>query len=215
MIFFENVWKTAVPDAVYVRTMSQLSESTSYYNDTTTYLNALNLKFGLALASQTANGQPGQIDYQTAANENTVVTLFRTFFSFVHQQFSDTSSSANPDFSSWAGNVDVDFVSRQMSNNEYIVTLNSMETALYQIVLGPTLQPRASVTQAIQQTLNLEVADQSGIRNKEKKKPNTTNLQTKKTNNQLRFDQTIKSQISLSSSINMEHIMSRQLWLVE
>jgi hypothetical protein len=45
-----------VPDDVYVRTVSELYESTEYYNDTATYINALNLKVGLNIKGQPKDG---------------------------------------------------------------------------------------------------------------------------------------------------------------
>jgi len=120
-----------VPDDVFVRTAAEIYATNRFFESSQQYVNFLLLKLGLGIDASTSNGSSSA----TGGNSNT------------------NSSAFN--LSSFSGDVDVTFTTNTLKDNQHIVIVNTLESGLWQLVVGPSITPRLKVQQDINQTVLL------------------------------------------------------------
>lgn len=97
-----------VPDYVYTRTIAQTDSSVQYFETIQEYTSYLALGLGLELQTAVSNSQNG------------------------------LSNVTGPSPGTFSGSLDVNYYSRRLSETNTLVITNTLDTALWQLVLGPT-----------------------------------------------------------------------------
>jgi hypothetical protein len=115
-----------VPDEVFVRTVAEISATNRFFESSQDYVNNLLLTLGLSIDKAASNSSA-----------------------------SAPTNSSNFSLSSFSGSVDVTYQTSQLSDNQHIAISNTLESGLWQLVVGPSLSPRLKVQQDINDTINL------------------------------------------------------------
>jgi len=113
-----------VPDEVYVRTVATMVGTNRIYTKTDDYLTDLHIGLGLSIKKTASNAN-------TNSNSNPGNT--------------SSASLSQTDLSGFSGDVGVTYNKRSMNSDKYLLVQNSLESALYQLVVGPDISIRTSV----------------------------------------------------------------------
>jgi len=121
-----------VPDDVYVRTVAELYSTTKLFTSAQDWVNFLKLQLGLSIDASSNSSSSGG-----GGGGNS--TLNTGSFSLAEFQ----------------GNVDVVYQTNQLSSQNHMLIYNSLESGLWQLVIGPTIGPRQQVIDKINEAVNL------------------------------------------------------------
>jgi len=126
-----------VPDEVFVRTVAQMMGTNRIYTKTDQYLTDLTI--GLGISIQKAAQNNAQASGNSATNTS--------------------GSLSSTDLSGFSGSVGVTYNMRKLNSDEYLLVQNSLESDLWQLVVGPDIAVRDELQNDINTILNIADAN--------------------------------------------------------
>jgi len=116
-----------VPDEVFVRTVAQMIGTNRIYTKVEDYLTDLHIGLGLSIKQAAKANNQGSGSGNSLSNSTGGGSLDST------------------DLSAFSGDVSITYNKRSMTDSQNIIVQNSLESALWQLVVGPDITVRQTI----------------------------------------------------------------------